>query len=125
MSLFSSSLYVSDPCYSLYESKQDLLVELLLANFDAIGLKTLEISILLILVNSSQKVKEKLERLGQYSVVMRFKEQGINIGLEGLVEKNNLSDLMVKIRDIKPVLSPYLKRLFENMEPDYFQINDA
>lgn len=96
-----------------------------MANFDAIGLKTLEISILLILVNSSQKVKEKLERLGQYSVVMRFKEQGINIGLEGLVEKNNLSDLMVKIRDIKPVLSPYLKRLFENMEPDYFQINDA
>ena len=62
--------------------------------------------ILLVLVNSSSLVKSRLEKLGQYSVVMRFKEQGINIGLEGLVEKNNLSDLLVKVRDIKLVLSP-------------------
>ena len=125
MSLFSASLYLTENSEAIFNQRQDVIIDQLNNCFDVLGLKTMEVCILLILVHSSQKVKEKLEKLGQYSVVMRFKEQGINIGLEGIVEKNNLSDLLVKIRDIKQVLSPYLKRLFENMEPDYFQINDS
>lgn len=125
MTIFSNSIHQSRKMIELYNEKQPQILQSLNANFKHLGLKTLEVTLLLVLINSSQDVKHKLEKLGQYSVVMKYKEQGINMGLEGLVEKNDMSDLLLKVRDVKQVLNPYVKRLFENMEPDYFQINDA
>lgn len=120
MSIYSGSIYLNKDMSALYEERKGEIWRLMNKNFKLLGLKTLEVSLLLVLINSSSEVKLKLEKLGQYSVVMKYKKEGINMGLDNIIEENELSDLLLKVRDVKQILSPYVKRLFENMEPDYF-----
>ena len=74
MTIFSGSIYLSKDMGSLYADKKVEIWQLLTQNFKLLGLKTLEVSLLLVLVNSSKEVKAKLEKLGQYAVVMKYKE---------------------------------------------------
>lgn len=124
VTIFSGSVYILDDMANVYEDNKAEIIRLLTLRLEDLGLKTAEAAILLVLINSSYQVKEALMKLGRYSLMMRFKKEGIRIGTMEMQEEDDLSNFLLKVRDLKDIVNPYIKRLLQNLEPDFMQIGE-
>ena len=122
LTLFSTSIDILDDLVQTYVTEKDRLLKLMVKNFEDMGYRTLEVFVVLLLTNSGTEVRMAMTDIGKYQEIMRYEKQGYRMGLERTVRRNDLSDFLVKVRELKDMFSEYVKRIFENYQPSYFKL---